>query len=300
MNLDNIYSVEVEGIRIPAFFSKECFSSALRFEPKPGDIIIATYPKCGTTWMQNLVLNILRKAKPLDHPRDFFLASPFLDQLGGEDSEKMMIRPGTYKTHLPFHKVPWLEEAKYIYVARNPKDCCVSFYYHMRDIPGYQFSDNTFNDFLNLFLRGQLEFNDYFGHLLSWYNNRNKSNVFFTTYEHMQKDLRTVAVDVATFLGGDYANFLSENPEDFADILHRCSFEEMKKFIDEGLSFLYNIPENLLDELNVPKGRKHIIRYNASLPKRKTVKLNFIRAGKIQNSNRIRMDEPFTSMEDVT
>ena len=96
---------EVEGVRIPKFFSKECFESALRFQPKLGDIFVATYPKCGTTWMQNVVLNVLRRGQPLERPGDFFLASPFLDQLGAEESERLMIRPGVYKTHLTFQKV---------------------------------------------------------------------------------------------------------------------------------------------------------------------------------------------------
>lgn len=96
---------EIEDVRIPKFFSKECFESVLRYQPKSGDIFIATYPKCGTTWMQNVVLNILRRGQPLEKAGDFFLASPFLDQLGAEDSERLMIRPGAYKTHLTFEKV---------------------------------------------------------------------------------------------------------------------------------------------------------------------------------------------------
>ncbi|GFX36719.1 sulfotransferase 1C2A [Trichonephila clavipes] len=104
MDTSNHYYTRIEGVNIPKFFSEECFRSALQFKPKPNDIIIVTYPKCGTTWMQNLVLNILRKGKLLDKPSDFYLASPFLDQLGAEDSEKMMIHPGCYKSHLPLHK----------------------------------------------------------------------------------------------------------------------------------------------------------------------------------------------------
>ncbi|GFT30603.1 sulfotransferase 1C2A [Nephila pilipes] len=105
MDALNRFCVNIEGVNIPKFFSEECFRSALLFKPKPHDIIIVTYPKCGTTWMQNLVLNILRRGKSLDKPSDFYLASPFLDQLGAKDSENMMIRPGCYKTHLPLHKV---------------------------------------------------------------------------------------------------------------------------------------------------------------------------------------------------
>ncbi|KAH6926197.1 hypothetical protein HPB50_015809 [Hyalomma asiaticum] len=51
--------------------------------------------------------------------------------MGAEAAEKM-VRPGVLKVHLPFNKTPYSEEAKYIYIARNPYDVCVSFYYHTK------------------------------------------------------------------------------------------------------------------------------------------------------------------------
>ncbi|GFR15340.1 sulfotransferase 1E1 [Trichonephila clavata] len=279
MDTSNRYYVRIEGVNIPKFFSEECFRSALQFKPKPNDIIIVTYPKCGTTWMQNLVLNILRKGKLLDKPSDFYLASPFLDQLGAEDSEKIMIRPGCYKSHLPLHKVPWSDDAKYIYVARNPKDCCVSFYHHMKDLPGYQFADGAFEEFFYLFTKGELDFGDFFDHLIPWYNIRTSKNVFFTTFEEMKRDFKSLAIKVAGFIDENEAKYLNDNPVIFERILHNCTFEEMKKFINDGLSYLYNVKnKDFLAEL--PKGRQHIIAYNEALPKKKCGKLNFIRQGK--------------------
>ncbi|GIY83586.1 sulfotransferase 1C4 [Caerostris darwini] len=200
MDVLNRFCVIIEGVNVPIFFSEECFRSALNFKPKKGDIIIVTYPKCGTTWMQNLVLNILRKGEPFEKPSDFYFASPFLDQLGAEDSEKIMIRPGCYKTHLPLHKILLSDDAKYIYVARNPKDCCVSYYHHMKSLPGYQFADGTFEEFFDLFIKGEVESGNYLDHLLPWYNMRNRPNVFFTTYEKMKSDLKSVAMDIAAFI----------------------------------------------------------------------------------------------------
>ncbi|GFX36713.1 sulfotransferase 1C2A [Trichonephila clavipes] len=175
--------------------------------------------------------------------------------------------------------VPWSDDAKYIYVARNPKDCCVSFYHHMKDIPGYQFADGTFEEFFDLFTKGELEFGDFFDHLIPWNNIRTSKNVFLTTFEEMKRDFKSLAIKVAEFIDENEAKYLNDNPVILERILYNCTFEEMKKFINDGLSYLYNVKnKELLAEL--PKGRKHIIAYNEALPKKKSGKLNFIRKGK--------------------
>ncbi|XP_055939585.1 sulfotransferase ssu-1-like [Argiope bruennichi] len=279
MDISNRFCVSVEGVVIPRFLSEECFRSALRFKPKRGDVFVATYPKCGTTWMQNLVLNIMRRGRNFEKPSDFHFASPFLDMLGAEDSEKIMIRPGCYKTHLPLHKVPWSDDAKYIYVARNPKDCCVSLYHHMKNLPGYQFSDGPFEEFFDLFIKGEVEFGNYFDHLIPWYEARHRSNVFFTTFEEMKMDLKKIAMKLAEFIDKTEAEYLQDNPEVLESILHNCTFAEMKKIMNEGISVMYS-----KDHLaSLPKGRRHIIQYIESFPKRIETdrKINVIRKGEI-------------------
>ncbi|KAG8181892.1 hypothetical protein JTE90_026052 [Oedothorax gibbosus] len=277
---NNRFCTNVEGINIPCFFSEECFRSALAFKPKSGDVFVVTYPKCGTTWMQTLVLNILRRGQPLDNPTDFHLASPFLDMLGAEDAEERMLKPGVYKTHLPSWKVPWSANAKYIYVARNPKDCCISFYHHMKVLPGYQFADGSFKEFLDLFLSGEVEYGNYFDHLIPWYNKRNNSNIYFTTFENMKTDFKKVALEVAEFIDKKEAEYLLHNPEVLEKICHNCSFDVMKKIINEGLSALYNNMDRRVFE-KLPKGRQHVLNYVQSLPKKQESKVQLVRKGQI-------------------
>ncbi|CAL1290696.1 unnamed protein product [Larinioides sclopetarius] len=305
MDASNGLCVDVEGVIIPRFLSEECFRSALRFKPKNGDVFVVTYPKCGTTWMQNLVLNIMRRGRKFEDPSDFYFASPFLDQWGAEDSEKMMIRPGreayvAFPTGVGalmrfltlvavmdsssrgyFQCVPWSDDAKYIYVARNPKDCCVSFYHHMKNLPGYQFPDGI-KEFFDLFIKGEVEFGDYFDHLLPWYNARHRPNVYFTTFEEMKMDLKEVAMKVAEFIDKTEAEHLRDNPEVLERILYNCSFEETKKVVNAGLSSMYH-PENKDFLTKLPKGRIYVIEYVKSLPKRTGTdrKINFIRKGEI-------------------
>src|SRR4029079_2315346 len=49
------------------------------FELRPGDIIISTPPKCGTTWTQMICAMLIFQTPDLPMPLD--LISPWLDQL---------------------------------------------------------------------------------------------------------------------------------------------------------------------------------------------------------------------------
>ncbi|KAG0418466.1 hypothetical protein HPB47_004814 [Ixodes persulcatus] len=59
------------------------------------------------------------------------------------------------KSHMPYDQDRVSKHAKYIYVARNPYDCCVSFFNHSRHLPVYRFEDETFEEFFELFRRAR-------------------------------------------------------------------------------------------------------------------------------------------------
>ncbi|GFX99625.1 sulfotransferase 1C2 [Trichonephila clavipes] len=200
------YYQDVDNFRIPGFFSAEAYKSALSYKPRPDDLFIVTYPKCGTTWVQNIVACIFRDGKPFHSALEFFMETPFLEMTGAKIAESMK-RPGAIKLHLPHHLTPWSPDSKYIFVARNPKDCCVSFYHHTERTPGYRFQGGEFDDYFELFINGEVDFGDYFDTLLSWYEHRNDPNVLFITYEQLKKDPRTYILKIAEFLGNQYKAF---------------------------------------------------------------------------------------------
>lgn len=268
----------MDGVRFPAMFSSDCFRQALAYKPKPEDVIIATYPKCGTTWMQNIALYIFRKGKELENHGDFFAMCPFIDALGSQGMEGMP-RPGAFKTHLPYHHVPYSPEAKYIYILRNPKDCCTSMYYHTKMNVGLGYWEAKFDDFFELFMAGEVEYNDYFDHLASWYPHINDTNVFFTTYEAMKEETKSVVLKLAEFLGEDYIEAIRADKNVLSNILQFSSFEYMKRHISE----LYDsklVPQEALEDPGMLEGIRHMVKYGRSLdPPDMEERLQFVRKG---------------------
>src|ERR1041385_1389426 len=96
-----------------------------KFVPRNGDIVIATFPKCGTTWTQRIV-DLLIFQTP--EPRPVVMNAPWLDAtiFGPIEADLAKLEAQTHrrfiKTHLPFDSVPIYEGVKYIHVARDGRD----------------------------------------------------------------------------------------------------------------------------------------------------------------------------------
>jgi hypothetical protein len=190
-----------DGFRMPMGFPVHGFASGLGYRPLASDVFVASYPKCGTTWMQYVVYLLMNGGSPLPSGRKLEEFFPHLEEVGAEGvgvlPERRMI-----KTHLPFAMTPYRPDARYVYVARNPFDCAVSFYHHTRGfVHHYDFADGTFDDFFECFIRGEVDFGDYFAHLSSWHAERNAPNILFVTYERMRADTESVIAEVAAFIG---------------------------------------------------------------------------------------------------
>ena len=90
------------------------------------------------------------------------------DDIDSVDQAKNAPSPRVFKTHLPLEMLPpnLLDTCKVIFVSRSPKDCCVSFYNHyinvhagkLYSIPQFK---GEFSDFAELFMKGMVEFGNY-------------------------------------------------------------------------------------------------------------------------------------------
>ncbi|XP_049526867.1 sulfotransferase 1C2-like [Dermacentor silvarum] len=245
----------VDGLWMHKMFHESILRSVFSYKPRPDDVFVVTYPKCGTTWIQYIVLSIFNKGDPPTTKADFLLASPFLDFMGAEAAEKMA-RPGVLKTHLPFHKTPFSDDAKYIYVARNPYDVCVSFYYHLKAFTPKTVKDASFARFHELFISDRLSWGPYFDHLFPWYAQRDLPNVLYFTYEQARKDTALWVLKIADFLRKHYGDQLRNDSALLQKVLDVCSLENMRRVFDSSagglLKNMLNLPpEKALKSLDV-------------------------------------------------
>lgn len=97
--------------------------------------------------------------------------------------------PRFIQTHLPWSLLPKQirtgeKKPKMIYVARNPKDVCVSFYHHRVLIEGYL---GSLDDHVEEFINDVVLYAPYWPHVQEFWKRRNEPNVLFITYEELKQ-----------------------------------------------------------------------------------------------------------------
>ena len=105
---------------------------------RPDDVIVATPPKCGTTWMQTIVA-LLLSGDP-DVETELSVKMPCGDIRIREMSDvaarrEAMTHRRCMKSHTPMDGLPLDDEAQYICVFRHPLDAHFSYRKHLRNIP---------------------------------------------------------------------------------------------------------------------------------------------------------------------
>lgn len=244
--------VDMDGFRLSKCFDYDLFRSSLRYKPREDDMFVVTFPKCGTTWTQHIAHLIFHKGVPPKSTVDFLTSSPFLEMFGSEALE-LMERPGLIKSHLPYHMMPYHPSAKYIYVCRNPKDVCVSFFYHTRGFAAYDFVNGTLEDFFEVFLEGKNEHGDYFDNVLSWYEHRNDPNVLFIHYEDMKVEPTKYVLEIAKFLDENEHSTLLDRPDILRGIVAQSDIKAMRIYSEANFN---DFIKNPLQGEYVPAGWK--------------------------------------------
>ncbi|XP_022651751.1 amine sulfotransferase-like isoform X1 [Varroa jacobsoni] len=201
--------------------------------PRDDDIFIVTYPKSGTTWLQQIMF-VLFNGRHIKDISERYANCPFLEHSGSVRIETMR-RPGAIKLHMRFEHAPYAGNAKYIYCVRNPKDCCVSFFYQSLKTVEH-FSDCTFEEFFEYFMDGKCEFGNYWDHIESWYPHVTADNVLMVTYEDMKKNIARELGNIGNFIGGEWGQKL-QSGERLQTVIRLSSFRNMRKLYENSLFY---------------------------------------------------------------
>ncbi|KAG0419241.1 hypothetical protein HPB47_004255 [Ixodes persulcatus] len=231
----------IDGVPRSPIVKPEVYREASSFKSAADDVILVTYPKSGTHWVTQIALLILNRGQSPRDLADFVRQAPCLEMNGVSVSYKS---PRFLRTHLPFGQLQYNNDTKYIYVARNPLDTCVSFYHYIRKLPHYRFEGGNFEDFVDAFIKGRVGQVDHLEHVLSGYARRDASNVLFLTYEELKANTAGIIVKLAKFFGEPYASMFEKDNGLLNEILSKSGLEYMKNTyamsLDE-LCVIYNI-----------------------------------------------------------
>lgn len=220
----------IDGVPRCPGLDPDVFRESLKFRASDGDLVQCTYPKAGTHWVMYVIELILKGDEPVATYEEFLRGVRFIGRMDTEGWQSPLpIR--LFTTHEPLTRDKMNPEARYVYVARNPWDTCVSFYHMVTTLSMFNFRDGSFDEFFEAFMRGDFGYGDYFDHIASGYALSKEPNVLFLTYEQLKKDTKSVVLKLAYFLGDYYGRRLEENEDWLQTLLERSTAEYMRNVL---------------------------------------------------------------------
>ena len=206
------------------------------------DIIIATYAKSGTTWMQQIIAQLIHRGDPMLEVAEM---SPWLDLRVPPKAIKLAaVEAQTHrrflKTHLPVDALVFSPKARYLYIGRDGRDVVWSFYNHhvnanavwysaLNDTPGLVGPpigpppDDIRQYWREWMDRDGFPWWPFWENIRTWWEIRELPNVLLVHFEDLKKDMRSEMRRIAAFL---------EIPIDesrWPRIVEYCSFDWMKQ-----------------------------------------------------------------------
>ena len=230
-----------------------------RYKPRPGDVVVATAPKTGTTWTQRIVsLLIFQSATPVPimstHPwvdcRYQLPIDVMIPMLEAQTHRRAM------KSHLPLDALPIYDEVKYIHTARSGLDACFSFHNHFRNFTPQAFGSiqriagqdgdtdspppsapedprEFFLSWIKLHDHDVVPVADaFFDVERSYWSERQRGNLLLVHYHDLKADLSGEMKRIAAFLGIETPAAL------WPQLVEAATFAKMK---DEGAALLPGI-----------------------------------------------------------
>ncbi|CAJ1084941.1 cytosolic sulfotransferase 3-like [Xyrichtys novacula] len=226
----------------------ENWENLQNFRARPDDILIATYPKAGNTWLSYTLDLLYFGQTSHSHEREdkIFLRVPMLEStfhylepgpdpssdpipicLKGTDLvNNLSTSPRLIKTHLPVQFIPksfWEQNCRIFYVGRNAKDIVTS-YFNFERMSVLNPDPGDWSSYFQRFMDGKVLFGSWYDHVNGWWKKKQTySCIHYMFYEDLIEDTARELDKICSFLG------LSPTVEEKESIVSEVQFDAMKK-----------------------------------------------------------------------
>jgi hypothetical protein len=220
----------IDGIVMPPYITPSRYKLSRTIQTRRGDICYTSYPKSGSTWLAYILVLIVGNGET---PSDPTLRSGLHWVESSWTYPRSRIELDAlsstriFKSHMPYTMAlggnPVENPCKYIYIARNPKDVAVSYYFFERGKSWAGHYSGPWEHWLKMFMEGTVQRGDWFEHVLSWWHHRTAENILFLKYEDLRRNLGGEIRKIARYLG--YAL----DDETVSRIREKTLFQNMKQ-----------------------------------------------------------------------
>ncbi|XP_004291155.1 PREDICTED: cytosolic sulfotransferase 15-like isoform X1 [Fragaria vesca subsp. vesca] len=228
-----------------------------QFQARDSDIVVASVPKCGTTWLKALTFAVVNRhrfeieAHPLLTSNSHNLVQHFevdlyINNRVPDFSSKFPGEPRRlFATHIPFPSLGTITKSncKIVYVCRNPFDSFVSYWHFINKVRPQSLGPLSLDETFDKYCQGMDGFGPFWDHILRYWKESLKrpNNVLFFKYEDMKKDVVLHLKALAKFIDCPFTEEEERNGviEDMAKL---CSFDTMKKLeVNKTGTFVMNL-----------------------------------------------------------
>ncbi|KAL7111420.1 hypothetical protein ACP275_05G086300 [Erythranthe tilingii] len=255
-NWDGSPLVKYHGIWYTILFFREELSSQKNFKAKDSDILLASLPKSGTTWLKALVFSIVnRNIYPVDqsplltiHPHTlvpFLWDDTYSDQGNPHKKHIYNNTQRIFSTHTPFKLLSDSireSKCKIIYICRNPLDQFISQrQFLLENKLGKDVVPLGLDETFDMFCEGTHPYGPFWEQMIGYWNAHleNPDKVLFLKYEELNHDISFHVKKIAKFLG---CPFSSEEEEKglIEEISRLCSFNSLKSLEVNKNGYVYD------------------------------------------------------------
>ncbi|XP_021762222.1 cytosolic sulfotransferase 13-like [Chenopodium quinoa] len=238
-----------QGLWCLSYILEGIISFKTHFQAHDTDIILASLPKTGTTWLKSLIFAIVNRTKFSDdftqHPLRTKNPHALIEHLeinvykevnGNKPDLSEIPSPRLFATHVSYLSLPDSiknSKCRIVYVCRNPFDTFVSiwhFFLEFEPCKGIKPDLVMMEKYVDKFCSGVSPWGPYEDHVLGYWkeSKKNQQKVIFLEYEGLKKEPEAHLKRLAEFLGYPFSE-VEEKNNVINKIVELCSLKSLKE-----------------------------------------------------------------------